>query len=87
MVLGDAPPCFELAESDSKWVELSISGTHCAACTVKIRKALKAQKGVVEIAEGQSKKHLKIKYRPVEVTAESLVKVVVDVGYQAKIVK
>jgi len=68
-------------------VTLKLSGMHCAACSVKIRKALKAMDGVKELSEGKSKKHLLIKYNSALVTPAALVKKVKETGYQATVEK
>lgn len=66
-----------------KNIILPISRMHCASCAVNIEKALKKEKGILEVGVNFASEKASISYDPEEITLEKIKKIISNLGYEA----
>ncbi len=65
-------------------VEFMVEGTNCASCSVEIRRELRRLPGIVDIREGDSKRHLLVEFQASEVQPLQILHAVQSAGYEAE---
>ncbi len=68
-----------------KTVAVDVEGVSCAACTGKIRAALKKLDGIKAVREGKSKSQIFVDYVAGKVTAEQIVKAIKEAGFKSRV--
>ncbi len=68
-----------------KTIAVNVEGVSCAACTGKIRAALKKLDGIKAVREGKSKSQIFVDYVAGKVTAEQIVKAIKEAGFKSRV--
>jgi mercuric ion binding protein len=66
-------------------VTLEVSGMHCPACSITVRKALEAVPGVQQATVSFAPPRALVAYDPARATPEQLAKATAEVGYPSKV--
>jgi Cu+-exporting ATPase len=61
---------------------IRISGMHCASCAQTIEKALKKEKGIINVNVNFATEKAVVEYDPAEITLERIGKIISEVGYE-----
>ena len=64
-------------------VVIPVEGMSCSACVARVKRGLKAVKGVSEVQVSLEKREAEVRYVPKKTSPEKLAKVVKDLGYKA----
>lgn len=76
-------PSVEADSSAATSVVIPVEGMSCSACVARVKRGLKAIKGVREVQVSLEKREAEVRYEPKKTSPEKLAKAIKDFGYQA----
>lgn len=65
-------------------LELLVEGTNCASCSVEIRRELRRLPGIVDVRQGENKRHLLVEFQAEAVQPLRILEAVNAAGYEAE---
>lgn len=81
LAFAGAPPPAHAAGRPAHQALIEIPDAGCAACLIKVRKAVKAAGGVIDIRSGQRANQLVVRYRPGASRPQVYVKAIRSAGF------
>ena len=76
-------PAVEAGSSVTTSVVIPVEGMSCSACVARVKRGLKAVKGVSEVQVSLEKREAEVRYAPKKTSPEKLAKAIKDLGYKA----
>ena len=83
MAAVQGPSLAAPGEAGSKTVVIPVEGMTCVSCVAKVKRALKAVEGVVEVNVSLEQRSARVQYIEGRVTPERLVEAINKSGYKA----
>ena len=76
-------PAVEADSSAATSIIIPVEGMSCSACVARVKRGLKAVKGVSEVQVSLEKREAEVRYAPKKTSPEKLAKAIKDLGYKA----
>jgi copper chaperone CopZ len=72
------------SDFEARTVTIPIQGMTCASCTARVKRALSAIDGVIEVEVSLEHRHARVRYIDEKVSPERLAAAINELGYKAE---